>query len=169
MMDLQHLVGWLLVIGLFIVLPLLSRRSVRNFLGPPMIRLGSWILAQLSPDGEPDEEADDLSKFFRRQQLDAEVQRLQRILLTDKSMSATRQIANRLAYRQLLRELENTPDGYGAMPGHVTATRWNTTIPYPRTERSPIEPAVEILEIGGRRHRTMRLRTTAGMTTRDRT
>ena len=41
-MDLQHLVGWLLVIGLFIVLPLLSRRSVRNFLIPPMIRLGSW-------------------------------------------------------------------------------------------------------------------------------
>ena len=168
-MDLQHLVGWLLVIGLFIVLPLLSRRSVRNFLIPPMIRLGSWTLAQLSPDGDPDEEDDDLSNVLRRQQLYAEVQRLQRILVTDSSMSATRQIANRLAYRQLLRELENTPDGYGAMPGHVTATRWNPSIPYPRTERSQPAPAVEILEIGGRRHRTMRLRTTAGMTTRDRT
>jgi hypothetical protein len=168
-MDLHHVVGWLLVIGLFIVLPLLSKRSVRNFLGPPMIRLGSWILAQFSPDGEPDEEADDLSKVLRRQQLEAEVQRLQRILVTDKSMSATRQIANRLAYRQLLRELENTPDGYGAMPSPVTATRWNPSIRYPRTERSQIAPAVEILEIGGRRHRTMRLRTTAGMTTRDRT
>ena len=55
-MDLHHFIGWLLVVGLFIVLPLLSRSSVRNFLGPPMIRLGSWILAQPRLSGDPDEE-----------------------------------------------------------------------------------------------------------------
>jgi hypothetical protein len=154
-MDLHHVVGWLLVIGLFIVLPLLSRRSVRNFVGPPMTRLGSWTLAQLRPNGDPDEEPDDLSKVLRRQQLSAEVQRLQRILATDESMSATRQIANRLAYRQLLHELHNTPDVYAAMPDHVTATRWNPTRS-PRTDRSHVASTVEILEIGRRRHRTNR-------------
>ena len=57
------------------------------------------ILAQLRPSGDPDEERDDLSKVLRRRQLYTEVRRLQRILATDESMSATRQIANRLAYR----------------------------------------------------------------------
>ena len=166
-MDLQHLVGWLLVIGLFIVLPLLSRRSVRNFLRPPMIRLGSWTMAQLRPGGDPDEEADDLSNVVRRQRLCAEVQRLQRILATDESMSATRQIANRLAYRQLLRELEITPDVYAEMPDHLTATRWNPSTLSPRPERSHVAPTVEILEIGWQRHRRTRLRTTAETTARN--
>jgi hypothetical protein len=160
-MDLHQLVGWLIVIGLFIGLPLLSRPSVRNFLAPPMLRIGSWILERFRPDGDPDEEADDLSKALRRQQLCAEVQRLQRILATDTYMSATRQIANRLAYRQLLRDLGNTPDVYAAMPGHATATRWDTSTLSPRTERSRDAPTVEILEIGWRRHRTTRFRTTA--------
>ena len=160
-MDLDQLGGWLLVIGLFIGLPLLSRRSVRRFIGPPMIRLGSWALERLRPGGDPDEEADDLSKVLRRQQLCAEVHRLQRILATDESMSATRQIANRLAYRQLLRDLGNTPDVYAVMPGQATATRWDTSTHSPRTERSHDAPTVEILEIGWRRHRSTRLRTTA--------
>ena len=151
-MDLQHL-GWLLVIGLFLGLALLSKRSVRNFLGPPMIRLGSWMLVQLRPPGDPDEEADDLLKVVRRQQLCADVQRLQRVLATDVSMSATRQIANRLAYRQLLRDLEDTPDVDGAMPGHVTTTRWNPSALSPRMEHSERAPTVEILQIGWRRHR----------------
>jgi hypothetical protein len=156
LMDLHHFIGWLLVVGLFIVLPLLSRRSVRNFLGPPIVRLGSWTLAQLRPSGDPDEEPDDLSKVLRRQQLYAEVRRLQRILATDESMSATRQIANRLAYRQLMRELQNAPDAYAAVPDHVTATRWNPSTVSPRTDRHQVAPTVEILEIGWRRHRTNR-------------
>jgi hypothetical protein len=152
-MDLQHLGDWLLVIGLFIGLALLSKRSVRNFLGPQMIRLGTWTLVQLRPVGDPDDEADDLSKAVRRQQLCADVQRLQRVLATDVSMSATRQIANRLAYRQLLRDLEETPDVYGAMPGHVTEARWNSSTLSLRTEHSERAPTVEILETGWRRHR----------------
>ena len=168
-MDLHQLVGWLLVTGLFIGLPLLSRPSVRRFVGPPMIRLGSWTVERLRPRDEPDEEADELSKVLRREQLGAEVQRLRRILATDASMSATRQIANRLAYRQLLRELGNTPDVYAAMPGQLTATRWDTSTLSPRTRRSHDAPTVEILEIGWGRHRTTRFRTPAGTATRNRT
>ena len=118
-----------------------------------MIRLGSWTLARLRPVGDPDQEADDLSNVVRRQQLCAHVQRLQRILATDESMSATRQIANRLAYRQLLRELDNTPDVYGSISDQVPAPRWNPTTLSPGTERSQPAPTVEILEIGWRRHR----------------
>ena len=146
-----YLGGWLVVIGLFISLPLLSKPSVRNFLRPPMIRLGSWTLARLRPVSDPDQEADDLSNVVRRQQLCANVQRLQRILATDEYMSATRQIANRLAYRQLLHELKEIPDVWGPMPALTTATRWSSSILYPRSERS--EPTVEILEIGWRPHR----------------
>jgi hypothetical protein len=148
-----YLGGWLVVIGLFITLPLLSKPSVRNFLGPPMIRLGSWTLARLRPVDDPDQEADDLSKVLRRQQLCAHVQRLQRILATDESMSATRQIANRLAYRQLLHELKEIPDVWGPMPAHATATRWNSSTLSPRMERSERGPTVEILEIGWGPHR----------------
>jgi hypothetical protein len=148
-----YLGGWLVVIGLFISLPLLSKPSVRNFLGPPMIRLGSWTLARLRPVGDPDQEADDLSNAVRRQQLCAHVQRLQRILASDISMSATRQIANRIAYRQLLHELENAPDVCAAMPGHVTATRWNPSTLSPRTVPSERAPTVEIGDIGWRPHR----------------
>ena len=148
-----YLGGWLVVIGLFISLPLLSKPSVRNFLGPPMIRLGSWTLARLRPVSDPDQEADDLSNLVRRQQLCAHVQRLQRILATDASMSATRQIANRLAYRQLLHELKEIPDVWGPMPAHATATRWNSSTLSPRTERSERGPTVEILEIGWRPRR----------------
>ena len=146
-----YLGGWLVVIGLFISLPLLSKPSVRNFLGPPMIRLGSWTLARLRPVVDADQEADDLSNVVRRQQLCVHVQRLQRILATDESMSATRQIANRLAYRQLLHELKEIPDVWGPMPALTTATRWSSSILYPRSERS--EPTVEILEIGWGPHR----------------
>jgi hypothetical protein len=150
-MDLHQLVGWLFFVGLVVGLSLLSKPSVRNFLAPPMIRLGSWTLAQLRPRVDPDEEADDLSKVLRRQQLWATVQRLQRVLATDESMSATRQIANRIAYRQLLHELGTTPGAYDAMPSYATASRWNA--PRPSTERSQRAPTVEILEIGRRRRR----------------
>jgi hypothetical protein len=150
--EFHHVAGLLVVIGLFISPALLSRPAVR-FLGPLIIRLGSWTLAQLRPVAEPDQDADDLSNVLRRQQLCAHVQRLQRILATDISMSATRQIANRIAYRQLLRDLENTPDVYGAVPGQVTASRWNRSILSPGTERSESGPTVEILEIGWRTHR----------------
>jgi hypothetical protein len=151
-MDLSDSASWLLVIAGCIGLLLFGMRSVRHLLGPPMLRFGSWALARLSPVDELDQEADDLSKVLRREQLCAEVERLRRTLATDESMSATRQIANRLAYRQLLRELENTPAVFEAMPSYATATRWNS-LTLPSRPPSETAPTVEILEIGGRRKR----------------
>jgi hypothetical protein len=148
--TLYHLIDWLLLVGLLICLPLLSRPSVRNFLGPPLTRLLRWTLAELRPVSEPDPEADDLWNVLRRQQLIAHTQRLQRILATDEYMSATRQIANRIAYRQLLHELKEIPEVWGPMPAHATASRWNSSILYPSTGRPEGAPTVEILEIGWR-------------------
>jgi hypothetical protein len=141
--------SWLLVIGLFVGFPLMSIRAVREHLGPLILRLGSWASAQLSPVTELDEEADDLSKVLRRQRLSSDIQRLQRILATDVSMSATRQIANRLAYAQLVRELQDVPDYYDPMASHAVTTL-RPSIQLLRTGR-PQPPTVEILEIGWRR------------------
>jgi hypothetical protein len=149
----HSLLSWLLVIGVFVGFPLVSIRAVRDHLGPLILRLGSWASAQLSPVTELDEEADDLSKVLRRQRLCSDIQRLQRILATDVSMSATRQIANRLAYAQLVRELEDVPDVYGTMPSHAV-TRLRPSNHPQRTGRPPQPPTVEILEIGWRRRRS---------------
>jgi hypothetical protein len=146
-MNLHDSIGWLLLI-LLIGLTLLTRPSVRNFLGPPLIRLVDWTLAQIRPVSEPDEEDDDLWNVLRRQQLSAHAERLRRILATDESMSATRQIANRLAYRQLLNELKEIPDVWAPMAAPATASRWNSPTVYPK--RSESAPTVEILEIGWR-------------------
>ena len=149
-MDLHDSIGWL-AIGLLIGLALLSRPAVWNFLRPPSMRLMHWILAQIRPVSEPDEEDDDLWNVLRRQQLIAHTQRLQRILATDEYMSATRQIANRLAYRQLLHELNEIPYVWAPMAAPATASRWNSPTGYPN--RSESAPTVEILDIGWRRRR----------------
>ena len=146
----HSLLSWLLVIGVFVGFPLVSIRAVRDHLGPLILRLWSWASTQLSPVTELDEEADDLSKVLRRQRLCSDIQRLQRILATDVSMSATRQIANRLAYAQLVRELEDVPDFYGTIPNNAV-TRLYPSGHLPRTESQPQPRTVEILEIGWRR------------------
>jgi hypothetical protein len=150
MMDLPHSIGFLLVVALFIGLPVLSRPLVWNFVGPLLIRLLHWTLAQLRPVSEPDEEDDYLWNVLRRQQLIAHTQRLQRILATDASMSATRQIANRIAYRQLLHELKEMPDVWGPLPAQAAVSRWNSSTLYPSTGSSERGPTVEILDIGWR-------------------
>jgi hypothetical protein len=146
----HSLISWLLVIGMFVGFRLLSIRAVRDHLGPPIRRLGSWASARFSPVTELDEEADYLSKVLRRQQLCSQIERLRRILATDASMSATRQIANRLAYAQLVHELREVPDFYDTMPSHAVTTL-HPANHLSRMGRPPQPPTVEILEIGWRR------------------
>jgi hypothetical protein len=148
-MEPQHWGDWLLVVALLIGFSL-TNPSVRHLLGPSMARLGNWALTHLGSEPEWDQEADDLYRVLRRQQLFAHVERIRRILLTDESMSATRQIANRLAYGQLLRDLERSPDPYSAMSGQNSVNGWRSSTLPPRADRSR-PPTVEILEIGWRR------------------
>jgi hypothetical protein len=153
-MVLDQLGSWLLLNAVVFSVIVLSSTRIRDHLAPAMVRLGSWTFAHLRPVAEVDQEADYLWNVLRRQQLAAHVQRLQRILASDQYMSATRQIANRIAYAQLLSELRSTPDFEGAMPTHGTPTQWNPSAHPAWTERPTPAPAVEILDIGWRRQRS---------------
>jgi hypothetical protein len=149
-MYLHHLSSWLLLNAVVILVFVLSSPSIRGHLAPSIVRLGSRTFAQLRPVAEVDQEADYLSNVLRRQQLVAHVQRLQRILANDLSMSATRQIANRIAYAQLMSELRSTPTSRVRCPVPPSGVR-----PHFRADgASHTAPAVEILEIGWRRQRS---------------
>jgi hypothetical protein len=138
-------VAWSTLVALVLGARLLDTRPGRRFLRARLKPLADWWIARQRAVSDVDQEYDELSLILRRQQLTAHIARLRRILATDESMSATRQIANRLAYRWLLRELDRTP---------VTA-RWITDDDdftnrwAPRPYSAPRREA-EVLEIGWR-------------------
>jgi hypothetical protein len=124
-----------------------------------MSRLGGVILDRLSrpPDPDPDREAEELRWVLRRQQLCADLRRIEHLIATDTWMSATRQLGNRLAYKQLLDDLKHTPDVLPAIPGMRETNNWTA---YASADHPAIPvigygprsaPKVEILEIGWRR------------------
>ena len=152
MTGVDQMVAWSVFCGLVIVARLLVTRVARRFLGPRISRLADWWVARQRPVSALDQERDELLAVLRRQQLSAAVERLRRIMATDESMSATRQIANRIAYRGLLRDLEQTPDPLG-MHDDDTADRWSRTVmAITRNSYDSRRAAtVEVLEIGWRR------------------
>jgi hypothetical protein len=146
--------GWLVAFSALVAVVLAARlldtRPGRRFLRARISRLEDWWAARQRQSSDGEQEYDELSAVLRRQELRAHADRLRRIVATDESMSATRQIANRLAYRWILRELEKTPeipwitdDDPGWSPS-VTPVR-------PSTYGSARRPAPEVLEIGWRR------------------
>jgi hypothetical protein len=135
---------WSAFLGLIVVARLLTTRVALRFLGPRLRRLGEWWMARPRPRSEADVEFEELWAVQRRQQLTAHIQRLRRVIATDESMSATRQIANRIAYRGLLRDLESIPDVVPWMPyDDAMISRYSSGGYGGRT--------VEVLEIGPRR------------------
>ena len=146
----------LIVIGLLITTRLLALHpAIRRWFSQLMTRLGLRILDWVSPAPEFDQVADDLSRALRRQKLRADVRRLQRILATDMSMSATRQMGNRLAYASLVRELDrDTRELAYSFLDDDPVDDWNVAGPptrirdLARNQYAPRAPQVEILEIG---------------------
>ena len=131
--------------------------DVRTRLSEQMSRLGGVILDRLSRPRDFDREAEELSRVLRRQQLCADLRRVEHLIATDTWMSATRQRGNRLAYEQLLDDLRHTPDVLPAIPGMSEINSWTTsastvqpTIPV-TGYGSRSAPNIEILEIGWRR------------------
>ena len=122
-----------------------------------MIRLGSAILHRLSRPDDVDQEADELWRAARRQQLCADLRRVEQLIATDTWMSATRQLGNRLAYEQLLDDLKHTPDVLPVIPGMNEINSWTpaTATAQPATPDTGYgprnAPKIEILEIGWRR------------------
>ena len=147
MSEANQLIAWSVFVGLVIVARLLVARVSLRFLGPRLSRLADWWMARPRSRSEADAEADELAAVARRQQLTVHIQRVRRIVATDESMSATRQIANRIAYRGLLRDLESIPDVFPWMPDDEAMISRYTSGSYDlRRDRT-----VEVLEIGRRR------------------
>jgi hypothetical protein len=120
-----------------------------------MIRLGSAILDRLSRPHDVDQEADKLWRAARRQQLCADLRRVEHLIATDARMSATRQLGNRLAYEQLLDDLKHTPDVLPPIPGMSEINSWTPATSAPAIPEigygTQNAPKIEILEIGWRR------------------
>jgi hypothetical protein len=161
--DIHPLVYGLAVISFVIALRLLLMHpGVRAAFGNAMRRLGERVADGLRQPPEFDQLADDLAKALRREKLRADVRRLERILANDMSMSACRQLGNRMAYDWLLRELDkSTRDISRPLAGHDFADSWvdNWNAPDPATvtrdfagsQYASRTPQVEILEIGWKR------------------
>lgn len=166
-LDVVELVAWLFVVVTLAAVPLvaLNAEGAQRRLGPRTMALLMRAAEHFRPVDEPDPLAEALRAQIRREKLLADVQRLRRILATDEHMSAVRQIGNRMAYGQLLQELEayrNVPQpGYAfaalSMPASVPAEHWADDLvlasPPPRFGELDGQrpPAVEVLELGPRR------------------
>ena len=139
------LVGWSVLIALVLAVRLLDTRLGRRFLRARVSPLlADWWAARQRPS-EADQEFEELWAVMKRQQLGAHLQRLRRIVATDESMSATRQIANRLAYRSVLHDYEKTAELIPWLADDDTAHRWTPSTYHSRPGEA------EVLEIGWRR------------------
>lgn len=149
---------WLVVLSLFVGVPLLlTRRPFGRRLDPWLSRLASEVVEWLRPEPEPDQLADDLYQVLRREKLCSDIRRLQRIVATDMSMSATRQLGNRLAHQWLLRELGEMRDlAHPMLAEHPVHSWHDMLVPVQTTPRvvgysSQAASQVETLDIGWRR------------------
>ncbi len=153
MIDHHPLGDGLVLLAMMLVLLLPGIPFVRKYIG----RLGRVILSGLNEPGDVDREAEELSRVLRRQQLCADLRRVEHLIATDTWMSATRQRGNRLAYQQLLDDLRHTPDVFPAISGISEINSWTTSastvqpaIPF-TGYGTRSAPKIEILEIGWRR------------------
>ena len=144
-------VAWAVFFGLVLVARVLTTRVAVRFLGPRLKRLVEWWMARPRPRSESEAEFDELRAVLRRQQLTSAIERLRRILATDEYMSATRQIANWIAYRGLLHDLENTPDVLPGLDDDIDCWAATVTAVQSGSYGSRRASAAETLEIGWRR------------------
>jgi hypothetical protein len=119
----------------------------------------AWLIAQGSelagrygrPEHTPEWELEhaELWLMARRKQLSEDLARIERLLLHDASMSATRQLGNRLARDQLLVSLARIPD---VLPGRDRYSAYEP-VPYEMSAPTPAlarrGSSVEVLDVSG--------------------
>ena len=119
----------------------------------------AWLLAQGSelagrygrPEHTPEWELEhaELWVMARRKQLIEDLRRVEQLLLHDATMSATRQLGNRLAREQLLVSLARIPD---VLPGRDRYSAYEP-VPYESSAPSPAlasrAASVEVLDVSG--------------------
>ncbi len=160
-MNMAALNGWLMAFGLLVVLSLLSRPGLQRVVVPLAERISLWAAARAerTEDWDPDEA--ELWLVEKRRKLTADLRRIEHLLTIDSSMSATRQLGNRLAHRQLVDDLRRIPEVLPAALAPFQAFEsWNDSADifesarYIRTGYVSRSPQIETLEIGWghRRH-----------------
>ena len=141
--------AWLILLLGFagvLCLPLVGNPRVRRRVAPLAGRVQDWVVER-SERRVVDPEEHQLRLVGHRQRLCADLARVERLLATDAWMSATRQIANRIAYHRLVEDLRRVPE---VVPAYAV----------PEWSGEPTgagfvaqAPKVEVLEIGWRRRR----------------
>ena len=141
-------VDLIIIAILFVIAVLLTRDRSRAWL----IAQGSEIAGRYGrPEHTPEWELEhaELWLMARRRQLSEDLARIERLLLHDASMSATRQLGNRLARDQLLVSLARIPD---VLPGRDRSFVYEP-LPYETSAASPAlgrrAASVEVLDVGG--------------------
>ena len=142
----------LLVIGALFVLGLaLTHEGPRTWL---LGRGEAFVRRFGRPEHTPEWEIEhaELWLMARRRQLTEDLRRIERLLVTDEAMSATRQLGNRLAHQQLLASLARIPD---ILPGRDRYTSYERAevLGHDVAAPSPVLAtrgrSVEVLEVGG--------------------
>ena len=141
-------VDLIIIAILFVIAVLLTRDRSRAWL----IAQGSELAGRYGrPEHTPEWELEhaELWLMARRRQLSEDLARIERLLLHDASMSATRQLGNRLARDQLLVSLARIPD---VLPGRDRSFVYEP-LPYETSAASPAlgrrAASVEVLDVGG--------------------
>ena len=142
MTAMDQLLAWMTFFALVVVARLLITRPALRVLGPWFQRLADWGVARFERPPAVDPEVEALALYLRRRQLVAQLDRIRRLLAVDETMSATRQIANRLAYAALVADVARIPEVEIYLPPDPATTR----IRYDYGRQS----SVEVLEIGWR-------------------
>lgn len=144
--DIDQIVG----IGTFCaVLVLLRVPAVQRALVLRARRLGQWLVEQLEPTETIDPAVEELRRVMRHEWLQAQRGRLQRLLLVDESMSATRQFGNRLAYAWVLAELERARPDPDQLPHESMARPVEPIDVFGGRSYERPTPVVEVLDVGG--------------------
>jgi hypothetical protein len=159
-MNMAALNEWLIAFGLLVVLSLLSRPGIQRVLMPLAKRVSLWATARHERTEEWDPDEAELWLVEKRRRLSADLRRIERLLATDSWMSATRQLGNRLAYRQLVEDLRDIPEVLpSALAPFQAFNSWDDSADllesarYIRSGYANGSPQIEILEIGWGRRR----------------
>jgi hypothetical protein len=147
-----------IVLALFGIL-LLIRLVPQRVLARLARRSYDWAMVRYERTEERDPDEIELWLVEKRRKLCADLRRVEHLLASDAWMSATRQLGNRLAYRQLVDDLRHTPEVFPAPAPFPTFDSGDASA-------EPLEPTgylsaglaarssqVEVLEIGWRRRR----------------
>jgi hypothetical protein len=147
-----------IVLALFVIL-LLIRLVPQRVLARVARRSYDWAMARYERTEERDPDEIELWLAEKRRRLCSDLRRVERLLASDAWMSATRQLGNRLAYRQLVDDLRHTPEVFPAPAPFPTFDSPDET-PEPLGSAGYLSAGfaarssqVEVLEIGWRRRR----------------